>query len=147
LEQIDWEVYMKVKTIAGFITAIVALVIVILGGTTMGVVLLFLNIIGLYEFYHIFELKGHKPIKWRNSYKSSISKWAVKKGTVKNAELGKWLSLEKAKLEKGEYVLVIETKSDLSINAYGSNYDNVTLFVGGKEENGCLKIRARYKSA
>ncbi|HHT92466.1 MAG TPA: phosphatidate cytidylyltransferase [Clostridiaceae bacterium] len=55
---------MKVKTIAGFITAIVALVIVILGGTTMGVVLLFLNIIGLYEFYHIFELKGHKPIKW-----------------------------------------------------------------------------------
>lgn len=89
----------------------------------------------------------YRLYKWRNSYKSSISKWAVKKGTVKNAELGKWLSLEKAKLEKGEYVLVIETKSDLSINAYGSNYDNVTLFVGGKEENGCLKIRARYKSA
>ena len=35
----------------------------------------------------------------------------------------------KARLEKDEYVLVIETKSDLSVNAYGSNYDNVTLLL------------------
>lgn len=55
---------MKIKTIAGFITALIALVIVLIGGKTMGVVILLINIIGLWEFYHIFEQKGHKPVKW-----------------------------------------------------------------------------------
>lgn len=55
---------MKLKTIVGIIAAVIALVVVLLGGKIMGAVVLILNIIGLWEFYHVFEIKGHKPMKW-----------------------------------------------------------------------------------
>lgn len=55
---------MKTKTIVGFIIAFLALVIVIIGGKTMGIVVLALSALGLWEFYHIFENKGLQPIKW-----------------------------------------------------------------------------------
>ncbi len=55
---------MKVKTIWGIIAAIFALVVVILGGTTIGIVVIILAAISLHEFYSVFEQKGHKPVKW-----------------------------------------------------------------------------------
>lgn len=55
---------MKLKTLVGIITGIIALVVVLLGGKVMGAVVLILNMIGLWEFYHVFEIKGHRPMKW-----------------------------------------------------------------------------------
>ena len=86
----------------------------------------------------------YRIYKWKDNYKDSVSKWAVKSGTVKNTKSNEWISLKKTDLKEGEYILVIKAKGDLSISSYDANYDNVTFYVDGKEQQGCLKARVKY---
>ncbi len=54
---------MKTRTISAIVVGTLGVTVVIVGGVAMGVVLLLLSAIGLYEFYRAFEKKSYHPMK------------------------------------------------------------------------------------